>query len=62
MNELIDALTNLVDAGIRKSQFSTYEEWQEAITLVLKEHHFHCTACGYDYKVNAGCCPNCRMN
>lgn len=36
--ELIDAITNLIDEGIRKDRFGTYDEWQEAVKALLTEH------------------------
>ena len=37
-NELIDALANMVDKAIRKSSFSTYEEWLDAIGDIVEQH------------------------
>jgi hypothetical protein len=34
-NRLIDNLVNVIDEGIRKSKYSTYDEWQDAISAVL---------------------------
>ena len=35
--ELIDAITNLIDEGIRKSRFGAYDEWQAAVRTLLTE-------------------------
>jgi len=34
---LIDRVCELVDKGIRKSQFSTYDEWETAIYAILEK-------------------------
>lgn len=35
---LIDAITNLIDDGIRKQRYETYNEWQAAVEALLSNH------------------------
>lgn len=36
-DELIDAITNLIDEGIRKQRFGLYEEWRSAVEKLLTD-------------------------
>ncbi len=37
-DELIDAITNLIDESIRKGRCEDYSEWQAAVEKLLTEH------------------------
>ncbi len=37
-NELVDALTNMIDDAIRAGSCSTYDEWQTAVERVVISH------------------------
>jgi hypothetical protein len=34
-DDLVDAVTNLIDEGIRKSRYENYDEWQAAVAALL---------------------------
>lgn len=37
ITDLVDAITDMIDEGIRKSLYGNYDEWREAVEKILKD-------------------------
>lgn len=68
-DKLIDQLTNLIDEGIRKARYATYDEWQKAVSSVVAGYSVShkspalCPRCGSESQVmnsDLDWCPRCR--